>query len=292
MVQIESIDWSLDAASQDERAHWLAQLEHGKVLHFVQLPFLLQQQELAFVNERYADPKRKNISLNADGVTLLGATSDADAQSHMRNLIARFRAQSLALVHAIAPNYRNAMRVAPTSLRLQAVQNRATSWRKDDSRLHVDAFPSRPNQGERILRVFTNINPAGQPRVWRLGEPFEAMAQHMLGHVPAYKPWQARMLHRLHVTKSLRSEYDHTMLHLHDQMKADMVYQKNVAQRTVSFAAGSTWVCFSDQVSHAAMAGQYMLEQTLHLPVDKMHEPSRAPLHALERMLGHPLMAA
>ena len=60
------------------------------------------------------------------------------------------------------------------------------SWRADDRRLHVDAFPSRPNYGERILRVFTNVNPDGEPRVWRVGEPFEAVARRFL---PRAKPY-------------------------------------------------------------------------------------------------------
>jgi hypothetical protein len=47
--------------------------------------------------------------------------------------------------------------------------------------LHVDAFPSRPIRGERILRVFTNIHPdSTQARVWRVGEPFEDIARRYL----------------------------------------------------------------------------------------------------------------
>ena len=60
------------------------------------------------------------------------------------------------------------------------VSTRKQSVRADDRRLHVDAFPSRPNYGERILRVFTNVNPDGEPRVWRVGEPFEDVAPRFL----------------------------------------------------------------------------------------------------------------
>lgn len=58
----------------------------------------------------------------------------------------------------------------------------STSWRKDDSRLHVDAFPSRPNYGERIIRIFTNINPHGEARSWRVGEDFTQLASRYLPH--------------------------------------------------------------------------------------------------------------
>ena len=56
------------------------------------------------------------------------------------------------------------------------------------------------------------------------------------------------------MTKSLRSEYDHLMLQLHDGMKSDLDYQEKCEQQTVPFPAGSVWVCFSDQTSHAVMS--------------------------------------
>ena len=69
------------------------------------------------------------------------------------------------------------------------------------------------------------------------------------------------------VTKRPRSAYDHLMLSLHDRAKEDLAYQRDCAQEVVRFAPGTTWICFSDQVMHAAVSGQYMLEQTIHLPV-------------------------
>ena len=42
--------------------------------------------------------------------------------------------------------------------------------------------------------------------------------------------------------------------------------------------AGSTWMTFTDQVSHAAMAGQYQFEQTFLLPVSG--DAGRQPLAA------------
>jgi hypothetical protein len=172
------------------------------------------------------------------------------------------------------------------------VSTRKQSVRADDRRLHVDAFPTRPNRGERILRVFSNINPGGEPRVWRVGEPFEDLARRYLPRLAPYSPWRARVLHGIGLTKSLRSEYDHLMLQLHDRMKADDRYQREAPQHHVEFGAGSTWVCFSDHTLHAAMAGQYMLEQTFHLPVSAQYAPSASPLGILTRLVGRPLREA
>ena len=54
--------------------------------------------------------------------------------------------------------------------------------------------------------------------------------------------------------------------------------------------AGTTWLCFSDQVMHAAVSGQYMLEQTIHRPVAALYNPSRSPLAILERLTGRMLV--
>ena len=72
---------------------------------------------------------------------------------------------------------RGGLHQAKTSLRPVEVSGRRQSWRKDDTRLHVDSFPSQPSCGKRILRVFSNVNPDGRPRVWKVGEPFEAVAR-------------------------------------------------------------------------------------------------------------------
>ncbi|AIO66935.1 Kdo hydroxylase family protein [Burkholderia oklahomensis] len=289
IIEIASADWSGQQLSVP-REQLLGGLEDGKVLFFPHLRFAIEGGEEALLDPALADPKRKNISLAPSGGALAGVVGDAVTQSAVRALIARFQKQAGTLVDGLFPEYRGKLRVAPTSLRLMQVETRQTSWRKDDSRLHVDAFPSRPNYGERILRVFTNVNPAGVPRVWRVGEPFEDVAKRFLPRIKPQLPGAAWLLELLHVTKTRRSAYDHLMLNLHDSMKADLDYQKHSPQQTMPFPSGSVWVCFSDQASHAVMSGQFMLEQTFFLPVGAMAHPERAPLGILERLQGRALV--
>lgn len=270
---------------------WAAAVEAGRVLHFPRLAFELAAEERQLLGPQLLVPGVRNISLDAQE-RLKGAAGDAATQGRVQSLVKRFADQAGALVEGLFPAYRDHLRAAPTSLRPAQVETRKQSVRADDRRLHVDAFPSRPNRGERILRVFTNVNPDGEPRVWRVGEPFEDLARRYLPRMPAYSAWQARLLHGLHVTKSVRSEYDHLMLQLHDRMKADEGYQRDAPQVTVPFAPASTWVCFSDQTVHAAMSGQYMLEQTFHLPVAAQYDPAASPLGILTRLRGRPLEGA
>jgi hypothetical protein len=66
-------------------------------------------------------------------------------------------------------------------------------------------------------------------------------------------------------------------------------WQSTTPQLTVPFASRCTWLAFTDQVLHAAMGGQYMLEQTFHLLVSAMKEESKSPLRILERLAGRTL---
>ena len=285
LVELDLADWS--AAVPNEA--WIAALEAGKVLYFPRLAFELLDGEDALLTPALLSPDVRNISLDANG-QIKGVVGGADVQRAAAAMVGRFRAQAQQLVQGLRPHYTEALRYAPTSYRPAQVESRVQSWRADDRRMHVDSFPSRPNYGERILRVFTNANPHGKPRVWRVGEPFEDVARRFLPRAKPYSRWQAKVLHKLRVTKSLRSEYDHLMLQLHDGMKSDLDYQKNAPQQSVPFPPGSVWVCFSDQTSHAVESGQYMLEQTLHLPASRQYNPETSPLAILRRLTGRPLV--
>ena len=285
IVEIDFIDW----AEAHSRPEWTAAVEAGKVLYFPRLGFAVQPEEQALLREDMLAPKSRNVSLGADGV-LKGAAGSAAEQQALAAMVGRFRQQALRLVDDLLPEYQGLLRIAPTSFRPRQVETRAQSVRADDQRMHVDAFPSRPSYGERLLRVFTNLNPHGVPRVWRVGEDFETIARRFLPQAKPYRPWQAKLLNAVHATKSLRSEYDHLMLQLHDLMKFDEQYQKNGTQVTVPFPPGSVWVCFSDQATHAVMSGQFMMEQTLYLPPGKEVDPQASPLAILTRLVGRPLV--
>ena len=285
IVEIDFNDW----AQAHSRPEWTAAVEAGKVLYFPRLGFAVQPEEQALLREDMLAPKSRNVSLGADGV-LKGAAGSAQDQQALAAMVGRFRQQALQLVDDLLPEYKGQLRVAPTSFRPKQVETRAQSVRADDQRMHVDAFPSRPSYGERLLRVFTNLNPHGVPRVWRVGEDFETIARRFLPQAKPYRLWQAKLLNAVHATKSLRSEYDHLMLQLHDLMKFDEAYQKNGTQVTVPFPPGSVWVCFSDQATHAVMSGQFMMEQTLYLPPGKEVDPQASPLAILTRLVGRPLV--
>jgi hypothetical protein len=264
-------------------------LEGGGVLVLPKLAFAFEPGEERFLDAKWSDGRAKNISF--DSGKIKGAKGSPQDLVELGRMIGRFANCASELIAALLPRYAMHLKRARTSFRPQPAIGRDVSWRKDDTRLHVDAFPSRPNRGERILRVFCNVNPRGEDRVWRVGERFEAMAEHFLPRVRSMRRFEAASLAALRVTRGRRSEYDHLMLGLHDSAKADTDYQRNCRQQEIRFAPGTTWICYSDQVMHAAIAGQFMLEQTIHLPLSALYQPELSPLRVLERMTGRQLAA-
>ena len=288
IVSLDVADWR-PAVEADTQRTAVRTLEGGGVLVLPRLKFELGADELRFLSPQWSDEKAKNISFEAG--KLRGARGETSDLVALGAMIGRFATCAGELVSALFPRYAPYVKRARTSFRPQPAVGRIVSWRKDDARLHVDAFPSRPNRGERILRVFSNVN-RKEDRVWRVGEEFSAMARTFLPRVRPSLPGLPALLSLLHVTKGVRSEYDHLMLGLHDGAKADLDYQRRCAQQVVRFAPGTTWLCFSDQVMHAAVSGQHMLEQTIHVPAAALYEPDRSPLAILERLAGRRLVSA
>jgi hypothetical protein len=280
--------WNVPA-SPEHQASVIDALEAGQVVLLPNLPFSLSDSERQLCESQIVGAS-KNISLTPATGILKGCKASAAEIARLQAMMMRFATSTKNLVSQLLPPYAQGAQQARTSFRPVEIAGRETSWRKDDTRLHVDNFPSSPTHGKRILRVFSNINPAGQPRKWRLGEPFETVARQYLAQLPKPVWGSSTVLNALGITKCPRSAYDHYMLQLHDHMKGDLAYQARVGQRLWDFPAGSTWMVFTDQVSHAAISGQYALEQTFLLPVECMRDAGRAPLRVLEQMMGRTLI--
>jgi hypothetical protein len=275
---------------REETLNIAQHLESGGVLFLPNLAFTLNPSETRFLSTEWSDGKSKNIYLRGNERALRGAIGGEKDLNEIKLMIERYANGATQLISSLLPAYMPYATPANTSLRCFEAAGRKSSWRKDDRRLHPDAFPSKPTHGERILRVFTNINAENKPRTWKVGEPFADMAEKFLPKLPNYRAWQASILNQLRVTKTLRGEYDHIMLHLHDKVKADLEYQRNAPQLTVDFPAGSTWIVYSDQVLHAVLAGRCMMEQTFHIPQKNLYSPDSSPLKQLEKLMNRSLI--
>ena len=264
-------------------------LEAGKILYEPKLRFDFSYAERRILAPKWLDGKSKNVSFDAEaevlrGTRCLGAELDA-----LTRAMKRYCAWASDLMTALCPSCAGHLAVGFTSFRPVEIAGRGTFRQPGDHRLHVDAFPSRPTRGARILRIFSNVNPVTH-RIWRVGEGFGKVAARFMPRIRGPLPGEFSLLGFLRVAKGRRSEYDHYMLGIHDRMKADRSYQAQVSQTEIAFPPGATWICFTDSVSHAVMSGQFAFEQTFYLPVTAMKDPERSPLRTLERLAGRALV--
>jgi hypothetical protein len=285
---ISSLDWSAAAAS-GAVADALERLERGEVLFFPTLAFAVDSGEATVFSPAILSSS-KNASYDPRAGRVGGTTLTGAELERLQQLMERFSRAAARFVEGLLPGYQPALQRARASFRPAEIAGRRTSWRKDDTRLHIDSFPATPVQGRRILRFFSNVNPFGRPRAWRIGEEFQALAGRFADTLRTPWPGEGILLETLRLTKSRRTPYDSLMLQLHDRMKKDDEFQRASAQETVSFPPGSSWLAFTDQVSHGATAGQYQFEQTFLLPIAAMEDERRSPLRVLERLKGRPLV--
>jgi hypothetical protein len=272
------------------RQHAIDALESGRVLLLPNLPFRVHQLETFLLGPSVMGSDRKNISLDPTTAKLSNTALTGSRANALAAMMQRFATSSAQLLADLFPAYAADLERARTSFRPAEIAGRAYSPRHDDRLLHVDAFPSRPMRGRRILRLFSNIAPDGAVRDWRVGEPFADYARAFLPRTGGAAPANAWLQERLGLTKGRRSEYDRIMLCLHDRGKQDARYQSSAPRADVAFPAGATWLCFTDQVLHAALAGHCALEQTFHLPLAAMAYPERSPLRVLEALSGRALI--
>ncbi len=289
---IKTLDFATwnPALEAEEAVNYTRALESGSVALLPHLNFELADDERYLLSPKWSDGKAKNISYDPQTQLVKHTSATGGDKEAIGRMMGRYADNANKLVVSLFPAYARGIRIGRTSYRPVEADGRASSIRKDDRLLHVDAFAASPVQGERILRIFSNINPEGKPREWTLGEPFDNLATRFLPKISKPFPGSSWLLKTLGITKGKRTAYDHYMLQLHDQEKLDGNYQQTCPKTAVSLPSGSTWIVLTDLVPHAVKSGQYCLEQTFYLPVEAMQEAALSPLHKLERLLGKKLL--
>jgi len=253
------------------------------------LDFPVSKEESGLLDPRVLTLGTRAVGYAPDRGKLSGTRCIDAEKKRLNELMSRYARSARDLVSVLFPLYKEKLQLMRTSLRPVETAGRKVSPRDDETRVQVDAIPSQPTGGDRILRVFCNVNPAGKAHEWRLGEPFEAVARHFLPRVKQPVTGSALLMYLLRLTKTMQSEYDNIMLKLREAMAADEGYQLSVGQEPVLFKPGTTWVCFTDSVSHAALSGQHQLEQTVFVPVEAMWDVKKSPLRILERLRNRDL---
>ena len=241
----------------------------------------------------------KNISYKPDADLLGGVDRKSTPAAEVDQLHAIMRRYSSAVADFLSKflgPYENQWRRDYASYRPIEEKGRDLPLRRRNDLLHVDAFPTRPTRGMRILRFFHNIHPE-RTRDWAVGQPFaEIVGNFAPRKIPVPRPDGAvthavkKMATATGLAKLVpqwkRTPYDEFMMRMHNAMKEDAEFQRTCAKEFVEFVPGSSWMVYTETVPHAALAGQYALEQTLLVDPHAMVTPESTPLAALERLAG------
>ena len=290
MTAVSGSSAILDVSKYDlSQAPWHCdQLERGKVLFFSHVPFDFPDVDREFLLSQKQTGSRfhKNISYRPGKDLLKGVDDNSPDRERMNAIMRDFSAAVNKFVSQFLAPYAGKMKLDFASFRPLEEQGRDLSLHKRNDLLHVDAFPSRPTHGARILRVFANINPS-VGRVWNVGEPFhdflpKLMRKKKIGPSNSLGRALAHMASKIGLPMPDRSPYDDFMLHLHDWLKENADFQKNSPKQELIFPPGSAWMVYTDGVPHAAMSGQYAVEQTFIIPREALVTPQVAPCQVLE----------
>lgn len=279
------------------------ELEAGNILFFPQTPFAFPDDDLEFLlSRKQTDASfHKNIAYRPaeDRITGLDKSAAGPDIDRLRAIVAGYSQRAMQFLSELLSPYAGKWKLDFASYRPLEEQGRPARLRARNDLPHVDAFPTRPTNGDRILRLFTNINPA-QNRVWITSQTFDVIGPQfakMIG-IPkrsspnAFAKTLRGIAKAAHLPGANRSPYDDFMHRCHNAMKEDGQFQQSCPKQRWEFPPHSTWMVFTDFVSHAVLQGQYALEQTFIISRDAMVRPELSPLRILESLVGYPLTKA
>jgi len=279
------------------------ELEAGNILFFPQTPFAFPEDDLNFLlSRKQTDASvHKNIAYRPaeDRVTGLDKSAAGPEVDRLRAIVAGYSQRSTQFLSKLLPPYAGRWKLDYASYRPLEEQGRPARLRARNDLPHVDAFPTRPTNGDRILRLFTNINPS-QNRVWITSQTFDVIGPQFAKMIGLPGPPRANAFTKAlrgiakaaHLPGANRSPYDEFMHRCHNAMKENGQFQESCPKQRWEFPPHSTWIVFTDSVSHAVLQGQYALEQTFIISRDAMVRPELSPLRILEKLAGHSLTTA
>jgi 3-deoxy-D-manno-oct-2-ulosonic acid (Kdo) hydroxylase len=262
-------------------------LERGEVLFYPTAPFALPQgADLEFLlHQELGSLAHKNISYNPTNGKVGGFVRQNAAQvEQLRNIFARFATAATDWLTEVLPSYSQGWQLDRASFRPQEEATRRLRPTARNDLLHVDAFPNRPSRGNRILRVFANINPR-EPRIWVTSDPFAKLLKRYgeAAGLPGRhgSRWLQQigqsMLALFRPGMMRRSEYDLFMLRFHDYLKMNEEFQERGPKYLHTFPPGSVWVAMTDTCSHSVLRGRYALEHSYFISPAVLALPEESP---------------
>lgn len=275
----------------EQRTAAAGRLERGDLLHYRECPFtFLDDEDHHFLlQQRLGSFLHKNISYDPDTKALTGALRTAPEQEQrLITVLERFSERVELYLADQLPNYAGAWRRGRVSFSPEEEATRNLRCTARNDLLHIDAFPTRPTRGWRILRFFVNLSPH-DPRIWVTSDGFPKLLSRFAGQAGLpnrlrsgwWTKLRRNVLGAIDPHQRRISPYDDFMHRLHNVLKLNDDFQDKSSRRLWSFPPGAAWLFFTDGISYANLRGRFLLDQAILISPQALLHPQDSPLELL-----------
>ena len=278
-------------------------LERGNIVKFTTCPVQLPTDDQLEVlrTELPRALKRKNVSYHPEADRVTGLDEQSPIADMVYDLLSTHRIRVTEFLEKVMPGLASNMRSGTCSFRPLEEKGRNLKPHASNELVHIDAGAYGATNGDRILRFFVNVNPEVD-RVWATKGSFPSLFEKYGREAGLYEDlspslqrgvfgnMRTSLLHGLAgvglplATVLDSSPYDRVMRKFHNYMKDTPEFQQSTeTNQVVSFEPFSSWMVFTDMVSHASLSGQHALVYTALVPLESCRLPELAPFNILRK---------
>jgi 3-deoxy-D-manno-octulosonic acid hydroxylase-like protein len=292
---------SFDAAGPQEVED---AMERAEVVFWQRCPVELpSEDDLEFM--RSGLPRElqvKNISYHPESDSIPRFEAEPAVRDRIERILRAHGQRVEAFLRRATPDFVPGWTLGTTSFRSIEEQGRKLKPRSSNELVHIDAGAYGATNGARILRFFVNIHPT-RDRIWGTKGGFGALLARHRELVDAAKGGRERValekgpLDRLYsgmVTALSKvyplfqvidsSPYDRSMRRIHNYMKENPAFRDSrEGYQEIHFPPLSSWMVFTDGISHSVLSGQHALVTTVLIPLANARNPALAPFNVLGR---------
>lgn len=252
--------------------------------------------------------KLKNVSYHPEADRVTGLKADSETTARLTSILKGHLADVSEFLHGHIEHLTTDWTIGTCSFRPIQERGRNLKPHASNELVHLDAGAYGATDGDRILRFFVNCND-NEDRVWATKGPVQDIVSRF-GREAGLIDADGRLA--VSLTKSASdkalsgivrglarlnplarvldtSPYDRAMRRLHNYMKDAPAFQQDGrGYEEIRFPPYSSWMVFTDSVSHASLSGQYALVTTVIVRRKYMRQPEYAPFSVLAGLKERP----
>jgi hypothetical protein len=277
-------------------------MERAEVVFFERCPVELPDAaDLDFMRDGLPHEYRaKNISYHPESDSIPRFDAAPEIKERIERILRTHGERVAEFLGRSCPDFVPDWTLGTTSFRSIEERGRRLKARSSNELVHIDAGAYGATNGARILRFFVNIHPS-RDRVWGTKGSFRAIMDRDAGLWSAARGGKPRVridkspLDKLYsgaigtigklyplVRVIDSSPYDRSMRRIHNYMKENPVFRDNPeGYQEIRFPPMSSWMVFTDGISHSVLAGQHALVTTVLVPLSNCRHPELTPYRIL-----------